>query len=162
MKTLGRNFLLLTVVCLLLSSCGGGKPKESTYEIDGTEDQRIEAVRSIIQKHVASLPTPIIDPHFIEEQTGDGRLGPSDFKTFCVFRVPKERLDKWTSLLGDLESFNDPPSFVAPKEAKTWWVSSGRFSGLTFFSPRTLTGRSNGWIGIDPTSGDIFVYSFTM
>ncbi len=162
MTALGRRFLFLMVFSLLPSSCNDGKPKELRYEVDGTEAQRIEGVRNILQKNVAILPTLILDPHFVQEQTGDGKLGPSDFRSFFAFRVPKGELGKWTSLFGDLKLSNDPPLFVSPKESETWWVSTDQFPGLRFYSPRALTGRSNGWIGVDFDSGEIFIYTFTM
>jgi hypothetical protein len=37
-----------------------------------------------------------------------------------------------------------------------------RLSRLTFYKPRKLSGRVNGWTGVDRATGDIFIYSFTM
>ncbi len=42
-----------------------------------------------------------------------------------------------------------------------WWVTRDAFPDLEFYSPKLLTGRSNGWVGIAP-DGNIFVYAFTM
>jgi len=50
---------------------------------------------------------------------------------------------------------------AAPKKAQPWWVSGADLGALEFYSPHSLTGRANGWVGIAP-DGRIFVYSFTM
>ena len=50
---------------------------------------------------------------------------------------------------------------MAPKKAESWWLPAADFGGLEFFSPKDLTGRVNGWIGIAP-DGRIFIHSFTM
>jgi hypothetical protein len=50
---------------------------------------------------------------------------------------------------------------ASPKKAQPWWVSEEDLGALEFYSPDSLTGRSNGWVGVAP-DGRIFVYSFSM
>jgi hypothetical protein len=42
------------------------------------------------------------------------------------------------------------------KQAQPWWVTPNDFGALEFYSPKSLTGRNNGWVGIAP-DGRIFV-----
>lgn len=143
----------------LLVSCDG-KSKQSTHEVSGTPAEMIAEVENILTKHFGPLPTAISDAHFIEEQIGDGVLGPSDFASFCVFRVPRANLGTWIAKFGpELASV---PDFAAPKSTQPWWISRGSFPALTFFPPEKLSGRKNGWIGVDEATGKIYVYSFTM
>lgn len=65
---------LVTVIACKKSS----SPGKSTYEVNGSSAERIAAVSALITKHRAP-PTAIVDAHFLEEQIGDGGLGPSDF-----------------------------------------------------------------------------------
>ena len=63
--------------------------------------------------------------------------------------------------LAPLEPENTPPEYVAPNQPLPWWLTHDDFLRLTFFSPKSLTGRFNGWVGVAP-DGKIFVYSFTL
>ena len=154
----------MRVIGLLLAvsvaACDSRGPQVSTHEVGGSEEERIAAVSKIVSK-TAPPPSPIIGAHFVEEQIGDGRVGPSDFSSFCVLTVAPDDLDAWRSALQPIESQNRPPKLVDPKQAQPWWVTPNEFGTLDFYSPKSLTGRYNGWVGIAP-DGRIFVYSFTM
>lgn len=156
--------LLGSVIGILLAcsmtACDSKGPRVSTQEVAGTKAERVAEVSKLISR-TAPLPSPILDAHFVEEQTGDGRIGPSDFASFCAITVAPEDLAAWRPSLKPLEMQNTPPKLVDPKQAQPWWVTPSDFSTLEFHSPKSLTGRYNGWLGIAP-DGRIFVYSFTM
>ena len=85
--------LVLLILCGM-TACSK-KPAESSHEIEGTKAERIAAISKLLSKTVP-LPSPLLDAHFVEEQIGDGRLGPSDFKTFCGLTVSTADLPAWT------------------------------------------------------------------
>ena len=153
------NALALLLLCSM-AACSPEPALESSREIKGTPAARAAAVSKIIIKH-SPLPGPLLDANFVEEQTGDGRLGPSDFKSFSVLSVAPADLPAWRAALAPLEAQYTPPAYAAPKQALPWWLPAADFSGLEFHSPKSLTGRVNGGVGIAP-DGRIFVYSFTM
>ena len=151
--------LALLLLCSM-TACSSKRPAESSREISGTQGERIARVSPLISK-LAPLPSPIFDAHFIEEQTGDGQLGPSDFAAFYALTVAPADLAAWRSALPTIETQNTPAKYVTPKQPRSWWLTHDDFLGLTFYSPKSLTGRSNGWVGITP-DGRVFVYAFTM
>jgi len=155
--------LALLILCAM-TACSK-KPAESSREIDGTTVERVAAISKLLSKKVP-LPSSLLDAHFVEEQIGDGRLGPSDFKAFCALTVSAADLPAWKAALSKsttwgLSSSDGAIKRAAPKNAQPWWVSEGDLDALEFYSPHSLTGRANGWIGIAP-DGRIFVYTFTM
>jgi hypothetical protein len=143
-----------------MAACSPRHPAESFHEINGTQAERVAALSLLISKR-APLPSPVLDAHFVEEQAGDGQLGPSDFAAFYVLIVAPSDLAAWRSALPTIEAQNSPAKFITPKQPLAWWLTRDEFLGLTFYSPKSLTGRSNGWVGIAP-DGRIFVYAFTM
>ena len=152
-----------TLVLLLLCSmaaCTPKRPAESLHEITGTQAERVAAVTRLIVQHTP-LPSPLLDASFIEQQTGDGMLGPSDFAAYYALTVTPADLAAWRSALRPIEAQDTPPKHIAPKLPLPWWVTPGDFPRLEFYNPKLLTGRSNGWVGIAP-EGKIFVYAFTM
>jgi hypothetical protein len=151
--------LTLLLLCSM-TACGPKRPAETSREISGTQAERVASVSSLISKR-APLPSPILDAHFAEEQTGDGQLGPSDFTAFYALSVAPADLAAWRSALPTIEAQNTPPKYITPKQPLPWWLTQNDFLGLTFYSPKSLTGRSNGWVGIAP-DGRIFAYAFTM
>lgn len=144
----------------LLGACSPRKAAESNKDINGTQAERVASVSKILSSHSA-LPGPLVDANFLEEQTGDGSLGPSDFASFCALKVDPASLPAWRAALKPLEAQNTPAKYVAPKKPEPWWLSTADFGGLEFFSAKDLTGRVNGWLGIAP-DGRIFIHSFTM
>lgn len=155
MKTLALLFLCV------MAACTPKRPVESSREIKGTQAERIAAVSQLISK-LAPLPSPLLDAHFVEQQTGDGQLGPSDFTAFYALTVAPADLPAWRSALPKIQAPNTPPKYAAPKQSLPWWLTQDDFLRLTFYNPKSLTGRTNGWVGIAPDSGKIFVYAFTM
>ncbi len=149
-KSLGL-FLTFT-----LAACDFKRPDEVT----GTLAERIKIVSQIIANSTP-LPSALLDANFVQEQTGDGKLGPSDFKSFGVLSVAPADLLAWRAVLARLEAHNTPAAYAAPKQVCPWWLSATEFSSLEFHSPKSLTGRVNGWVGIAP-DGRIFMCSFSM
>ena len=144
----------------LMAACGPRRPAESSREVAGTQAERVAAVSKLITRH-SPLPSPLVDAHLVEEQTGDGRLGPSDFASFCALSVGHADLASWHAALAPLEALNALPKYVAPKQPLPWWLTHDDFLRVVLYSPKSLTGRVNGWVGVAP-DGKIYVYSFTM
>jgi hypothetical protein len=151
--------LLIIILNCFMAACGN-QASNSTHEVTGTQAERVAAVSKIMIRN-APLPSLLQDANFVEEQIGDGQLGPSDFKSFGVLSVAPSDLPAWRAVLVPLEEQNKHPQNDAPKAPCTWWLSAADFSRLEFYSPKLLTGRINGWVGIAP-DGRIFMYSFTM
>ena len=147
-----------------MAACGP-KLVESSPKSAGTTAERVAAISKLLSKS-APLPSPLLDAHFIEEQTGDGRLGPSDFKAFYALTVAPAELPAWRYALSKSKTWNhysndEQIKREAPKKAQSWWVSGAELGRLELSSPHSLSGRANGWVGIAP-DGRIFVVAFTM
>jgi hypothetical protein len=153
------DVLFILILNCFMASCGN-QASNTTHEIAGTQAERVAAVSKIIIRN-APMPSLLRDANLVEEQIGDGQLGPSDFKSFGVLSVAPADLPAWRAVLMPLEEQNKHPQNDAPKAPCTWWLSAADFSRLEFYSPKLLTGRINGWVGIAP-DGRIFMYSFTM
>jgi hypothetical protein len=157
------TILTRTLILLFLCSttaCSPMRPEESSREVPGTKQERVAAVSKLLSRN-APLPSPLLDAHLIEDKTGDNRLGSADFTSFCAFRIAPADLAVWRATMQPIEPQNTPPKWVAPKQPQSWWITQDDFRSLEFYSPKSLTGRYNGWVGIAP-DGRIFVYSFTM
>jgi hypothetical protein len=91
------------IVCLFaVTACSGSSPpKTFVNEVAGSGTERITSISIILTKHKA-LPTAILDAHFIEEQIGDGFLGPSDFRAFYSIEVAPQKVLQWTQVLTPL------------------------------------------------------------
>jgi hypothetical protein len=151
----------LTLLALLfIVACSPEQRAESSYEIGGTQAERIAAISSQLSKH-APLSSPLLDAHFVEDKKGDGQFGPSDFLAFYALTVVPVDLEKWRSTLPALEEQNRKPKYVSPKKPCSWWLTQDEFLGLMFYSPKSLTGRSHGWVGIAP-DGRVYIFAFTM
>jgi len=68
----------------------------------------------------------------------------------------------WRAALAPLDAQNTPPKYAAPKTPVAWWLPAADFPRLEFHSPKSLTGRGHGWVGIEPNHGRIYIHSFTM
>jgi len=145
---------------LLSTACSPKPPAESAYETSGTTTERVATITLLISK-VAPVPSPLTDAYLVEQQFGDNQLGPADFMSFYALAVASSDLSVWRSALPPLDAADTPPKYAAPKISKTWWLTPGEFATAEFYSPRSLTGRNNGWVAITP-KGKIFVYAFTM
>lgn len=165
---LGRNFLASTVGVLMafsMAACGKRDARVSTHEVDGSKAERVARITKLLSK-AGPLPGAILDANFVEEQQGDGRLGPSDFKAFYALSVAPADLPAWKAALSKSNPANpfandDEIKRAAPGKPQSWWVNPADVSQLEFFSPHFLTGNANGWVGIAPDGG-IYIHVFTM
>jgi hypothetical protein len=137
-----------------------GKPTSfSTMEVSGPPQERVTAVTRQLSLHKAP-PTALLDARYVQEQTGDGVLGPSDYRTFCRIDVAPADVPRW---IADLTPLTTKPDHAAPKKnIWEWWITPEGFESLEFYEAKPYTGRVNGWIGVDPNTGRIFIFSFTM
>ena len=158
MKTMIKALALL-LLCLV-AACSPTRPAKSTHTIEGTQAERVAAVAKQLGRN-AKLPGQLLDAHFLEEQTGDGRLGPSDFAAFYAITVAPADLPAWHAALAAIPVVNASGSYAAPKKVQPWWASEADFKELQLYGPKSLTGRFNGWVGLAP-DGRIFIYAFTM
>jgi hypothetical protein len=153
------------LLALSITACGQKNAQTSAQEAVGTKAERVAQTTKLLSNS-APLPGPILDAQFVEEKTGDGRLGPSDFKTFYALTVAPADLPAWKAALSKSKPANkfsneDEIKRAAPKMKQPWWVSGTEVGKLEFFSPHSLTGNANGWVGTAP-DGRIFIHVFTM
>jgi len=149
--------LVWLAVGLMAVSCGSRKAQFKEHQVMGDTPQRIARVTAIIAKRVPP-PSLLLEAQFVEEQYGDGVLGPSDFKSFAVWEIAPADVEKWTALMTPL---SPAPDYAEPKKAHHWWIDRADFSSLRFYRPEALTQRDLGWIGVDP-AGKIYLHTFTM
>lgn len=150
---------ILAICGMALTACSrSSAPKSSVREVTGTAVERVAGVTAIFAKHKAP-PTAMADAHFLEEQIGDGVLGPSDYRAFYAIQVAPQDVTKWMSMLAPL---GEPAEYAQPAQSCAWWVSREEFTSLEFFKTENLTGRHHGWIGVSPQTGQIFIFTFTM
>ena len=148
-----------------MSACGQKNARISTHEADGSQAERVTKITKLLSKS-GPLPGALLDANFVEEQAGDGRLGPSDFRSFYALKVAPADLPAWKAALSKSKPANtfsnaEEIHHASPKEAMPWWVSEPDVDQLEFFSPHSLTGNANGWVGIAP-DGNIYIHVFTM
>jgi hypothetical protein len=160
--------IVIALVCLFaLTTCNGSKGTQfSEYELTGGVAERVARVSAAMAKHKAPS-TPILDAHFIEEQSGDGQLGPSDFTDFYHIQVATQDVDQWTKILTPI---TDPSGgkgpklsrYTAPKHPRDWWISRDAFGSLEFYEQSILANREQGWIGVSRQTGHIYIFAYTM
>lgn len=148
---------LLSVLLLIAGCDGKGTFPNPATEIGGDSAARVSAVTTILAKQQAP-PTTIVDAHFLEEETGDGQFGPSDYHDFTHIKVAPQDVSKWTKTLATL---SPKPIYSAPKNPRAWWLKPQNFGALRFYEPVSLTGDDNGWVGVS-TTGDIYIYTSTL
>lgn len=151
------RFVIIVCLFMLIACSGGNAPKTSVREVTGSRIERVAAVSAIITKYKAP-PTAILDAHFVEEQIGDGVLGPSDFRAFYLINVAPKDVSHWTKVFAPL---GETAEYDAPAQTN-WWIARDTFGSLQFYKPDILTGRVNGWIGVSQQTGNIYIFTFTM
>jgi hypothetical protein len=90
------RMLALSRLCTL-AACSP-KPPESSYTTNGTKSERVASISKLLSK-TASLPSSLLNAYFIQEQTGDGRVGPSGFEAFYALSVDPVNLPAWQAEL---------------------------------------------------------------
>jgi hypothetical protein len=102
----------------------------------GNSTERVAGVSAIVTKHKAP-PTAILDAHFVEEQTGDGVLGPSDFRAFYFIEVAPQDVSQWAQVLTPLGATAE---YGAPAQLRDWWIARDTFGSLSFTVLRESSG----------------------
>jgi hypothetical protein len=153
-----RLVILVMIACLFITACSPVRPPTRTfYEVTGSQAERVDTITALITK-LQSPPTPLLNAYFVEEKIGDGEFGPSDYRSFYRLDIAPDQVQSWQSILSPL---NATPDYATPSQPYAWWLPEADFATLQFYAPELLTGRSNGWLGIDLESGQIYIFTFT-
>ena len=156
MKNVLFYFPLLSLLCVSLGCDPGSQTK--SHAVPGGPAARIAAVQRIIQRS-GQLPGTIQQAEIVEEQRGDGVLGPSDFTTFIRIEVNAADIGKWKAAL---QRAREKKDFVTPHDPVKWWLSKEDFDKLELYEPKSLFGRTNGWVGFSSDQKTIYVVTYTM
>ena len=146
--------LAILIVLATFGGCSG--PQNQTHEVMGTISERVAGVTRVIESN-AQLPSKILDARLIEQQFGDGQLGPSDFRSFVWIKVPADQVVKWRSALKTPPE--DTPVYDLPPSNADWWIDINLFAKLTKYDSHSLFSR-NGWVVIQD-DGNIFALTYT-
>ena len=151
------NKCLLLLAVLATTSCGKKTPASTSFEVTGNVTQRIAAVVKLLSKKTQP-PGTILDANFLEEKTGDGELGPSDYSDYFALTVPVDSISKWKTLLKPLPQ---KPNYTKPTSPITWWISAEDFTSLEFYQHSPLFNRGFGWVGISTNSNKVYIHTET-
>lgn len=157
LKTITASVLLATTVLAVSSLAQQTRATPETSPAKAAQVNKIEAQLSRSMK----LPGKLLEAQFVQEQLGNGILGPSDFKAFYALKVPASDIPAWEAALAATPVVNGSGTYAKPKQTQSWWVSEADFKTLKLHGPKNLTGWVNGWVGLSP-DGRIFIHSFTM
>lgn len=157
MQSLTVLVLCLALVTACMSPNSIRDVPTQMREIKGTQTERVKAVTQILSVQ-DSLPSPLQDAFYAEQQLGDGYLGPSDYVSFAMVKVRSSDLPAWQRKLIPLKM---RPDYVVRQPEKPWWVSASNYSTLEFYQLQPYTNRLHGWIGIDRQRSQIYIYTFT-
>jgi hypothetical protein len=150
-------FILLyftLIACNLNTTTELSKPSLAKFSV-----RTVEVSRLIDKSNLKRLnPT---DSKCLEEQMGDGYLGPSDYSTFCVLTATPKTIATFRQTLSPLHLPDDSAQYAAPRKAVNWWLSELEFKQLELFRPGLFTYRTNGWTGLSPQTGKVYIFGFT-
>ena len=121
-------------------------------------EERISTMNKIIEP-ISSVPSKIMDAHYIETKIGNGRIGPSDYYFYASIKVSKGEVKKWYQNLK--EPYNGVTQFSSPEISKNWWLTKKKFTNLKLYETKTYFGRYNGWLAVDDENDKIFVHTYT-
>ena len=121
-------------------------------------EERISTMNQIIGP-ISSVPSKIMDAHYIETKIGNGRIGPSDYYFYASIKVSKGEVKKWYQNLK--EPYNGVTQFSSPEISKNWWLTKKKFTNLKLYETKTYFGRYNGWLAVDDENDQIFVHTYT-
>ena len=150
------SFLLATTLAVT-TGCSSNVA-QTRRSISGTKAERIAAVEKLLKRSKKSdqLPGAILDAQLEEIQVGANGLGPADYQTFVWIKVNPDDVASWENALEPRDEPIRPIAAMAPK----WWTVDID-EDTAVFSPKSLFGRSNGWVVIQE-DGQIFAFTFTM
>ena len=147
--------IFVMVAAITMVGCGS---KQSVRTFGETSEERVTVITDLLKKRI-SPPGPILDADCIEEQNGDGRIGPSDFFFFAKIVVEKEDCAAWKSVAGKRLSSWD---YLSPRRNRSWWPAKSEADKLEMYSPKPMFGRSNGWVGFAADGQTVYVLTFTI
>lgn len=156
LKRLAPLFAVTVLTGCLIDGPSGSASKTTTT-FDGTTAERIANIEKIIGAN-GPLPSALVDAQGLEEQLGDGRLGPSDYRFYCWIKIAAEDVAAWKQTLTPLSGTAEDMQAPGPP---AWWLSPAQFQALPKFGPKPLFGRTHGWVAI-AADGNIWVMTFTM
>ena len=148
---------IIAVMVLSLSFCRSseGIVLDSSGE---NLEERISTMNKIIGP-ISSVPSKILDTHYIETKIGNGRIGPSDYYFYASIKVSKGEVKKWSQNLKG--PYNGVSQFSFPEISKNWWLTKKKFTNLKLYETKTYFGRYNGWLAVDDENDEIFVHTYT-
>lgn len=153
------HMAVVSVLFAFAVACSRESPTfKAVDELTGSREERVATMTKALGKR-AKLPGEILDAWLVVEQIGDGVLGPSDFRTFCVLQVRSEDIENWERLMKPL---GETALYIAPQSPRSWWVSEEEFQHLRFHEAGPLASSLHGWAAVSPDSARIYVFSFTM
>ena len=145
-----RAFLPLAAIAAAASACrksGSAPAAHRVAEIEGSRPDRIHALSRLMTAGARErLIATVLDASILEEQFGDGEMGPSDFRHLGFVKVLPPDIARWATAPGRLA---ESPGWVEPPMEVSWWISKADFQDLRFFESRMVFGQ-NGWIAVSP------------
>jgi len=154
--------LPLLLFCCLLTACSPSSQKQTRFEINGTQQERIARATNILSKY-CQLPGLLFDAHMAEDiadNSGGLVPGPSDSWLSGVLIIQTNDIAKWREALSPLRTVETSHKFTSPIKPPGWWPVSSSFIGCEFYEPKKLTGRSGGFVALSPTNCAIYFSTF--
>jgi hypothetical protein len=147
-------FYFTLIACNLNTSTEVSRQSPAQFSVSN-----VDVDRFITSQNLTRLK--LKNARCIQEQIGDGNLGPSDFRTFCVLTVASKDIAALRETLSPLNLPDDAAQYGEPRKAVPWWLSEAEFKTLELFKPGLLAYRANGWTGVSSKTGKIYLFGFT-
>ena len=152
-----HRFLPLALTLLMgLASCEEHSHKDEPTTTAPQAEISASAGAGRIAKRM-NAPAGLVVGDHVEERLGDGKLGPSDLRSFTYMKFLPDAIRSWTP---SAERLAEGPPYVRPR-SMTSWVNKTAFSNLEFYRASPLLGARAGWIGVSRSTGEIYVFTFT-
>ena len=114
--------LLSAVVSIFLLMVGCKEAPRQSVAIDSrTISSRSERITAAMRYLQTDFEMRIQDADYIEEQIGDGFVGPSDFVLYMRLQLDPESISRWKRHLEKLKGTHD----WSPKTKVEWWALEG-------------------------------------
>lgn len=160
---LARLAAILAVgIIVLLTACSAPTTPNAVpitlVEMPETDGAHLIAIKSTFLTGAHGLPLNLLNAHYAQEQLGDGNLGPSDYRNYIYVELEPSEIAQWQAALPPINK----PSYISPAQPLDWWVSKSTFDTLQFYSPELLIGTQNGWVALEPKTGQVYLFTFTL
>jgi acyl CoA:acetate/3-ketoacid CoA transferase len=145
-------------MCFSFFACSPSRSPATRSEITGAQQERVTRASSILAKY-CQLPGPLLDAHMAEDvhdNSGGMVPGPSEVWLSGVITIPVADLSKWRMALSPAITPAPSATFASPIAPPSWWPPASAFEGCEFYSPKTLTGRSGGFVALSPSASAIY------